>query len=264
MQSANCTTTKSDCGSGEREAQGECVALDNSLLVVYNARRPTNQVFDGKAMSVPETEQSTDSSERILRAATLLFAEHGYHGVSTREIANAVGLNVATVSYHTGSKAELYHRVFERLYLQELTLVTRFTGYVEDQVVQDREALRTLLLRLIDALIELTLESPEVPKLWVRRWLEREFRFDDIEAEFSLPLYEMVRDLLERARQAGTIRSPGPDVRLFLISFTWMLYGYFTGGPIPRNAARSDPLDPEQIAAFKAFLHDYVCRMLEL
>lgn len=215
-------------------------------------------------MSVPEPEQSADSQERILNAATLLFAEHGYHGVSTREIANAVGLNVATVSYHTGSKAELYRRVFERLYLRELSLITRFAGYVDGEVVRDPEALRGLLLRLIDALIELTLESPEVPKLWVRRWLEREYHFDDIEAEFSLPLYEMVRDLLDRSRRAGTIRSSGPDARLFLISFTWMLYGYFTGGPIPLNAARSDPFDPEQIAAFKAFLHDYVCRMLDL
>lgn len=244
--------------------QGQRARFDNALHVVYNARCPTNQLFDGKAMSAPETEQQADSVERIIRAATLLFAEHGYHGVSTREIASAVGLNVATVSYHTGSKAELYRQVFERLYLREHELVTRFAGYVEDEVVRDRGALRDLLLHLVDALIELTLESPEVPKLWVRRWLEREFHFNHIEAEFSLPLYEMVRDLLDRSRRAGTIRSSGPDARLFLISFTWILYGYFTGGPIPLNAARSDPFDPEQIAAFRDFLHDYVCRMLDL
>jgi hypothetical protein len=54
-------------------------------------------------------------SGRILRAATLLFAEHGYHGVSTREIANAVGLNIATVSRHTGSKAEGFRLAVEFL-----------------------------------------------------------------------------------------------------------------------------------------------------
>ena len=66
--------------------------------LVYTACRPTNQLFDGKAMSVPETEQQADSLERIVRAATLLFAEHGYHGVSTREIANAVGLAILVSS----------------------------------------------------------------------------------------------------------------------------------------------------------------------
>ena len=74
----------------------------------------------------------------------------------------------------------------------------------------------------------------------------------------------MVRDLLERAREAGTIRSPEPDIRLLLISVTWILYGYFDGGPTTWNLARSDPFGTEQIAAFRLFLHDYVCRMLDL
>ncbi|MBN1660281.1 MAG: TetR/AcrR family transcriptional regulator [Anaerolineae bacterium] len=205
-----------------------------------------------------------DSPERILQAATLLFAEYGYHGVSTRAIAGAVGLNVATVSYHTGSKRDLYRRVFQRLFQREFDVVSAFAGWVDDDVVADPAALRALIERLIDALVDLTLQAPEVPRLWVRRWLEREFQFDDIEVDFSLPLYEIVPDLIERARAAGTIDPGGPDARLFLISFTWMLYGYFTGGPIPWNQAHADPLAPDQIAAFRTFLHDYCARMLDL
>ena len=130
--------------------------------------------------------------------------------------------------------------------------------------MEDPDALRDLLRNLVDALIDMTLESPEVPRLWVRRWLERDFQFDSIELDYSLPLYEMVRNLLERARRAGTIRTEGPNTRLLLISVTWMLYGYFTGGPIAWNLAEADPFAPEQIAAFRAFMHDYVFRMLEL
>ena len=214
--------------------------------------------------SIEVNGQSGDSLERILQVATVLFAEHGYHGVSTRTIASAVGLNVSTVNYHAGSKPDLYRQVFRRLFMREYELVSTFTACVGDDLVRDREAVRTLLEHLVDALVDMSVENPEVPRLWVRRWLERELCFDEIEVEFSLPLYAMVRDLLERARQAGTIRASGPDVRLFLISFTWMLYGYFTGGPIPLNAARADPFDPDQIAAFKAFLHDYVRHLLGL
>jgi AcrR family transcriptional regulator len=216
------------------------------------------------AMIVHGNEPSSDSLERILREATVLFAEYGYHGVSTRSIAQAVGLNISTINYHTGSKEELYHKVFHRLFVREFEVVSNLAGYVDDTVVEDPAAMRELLQRLIDALIDMTLDSPEVPRLWVRRWLEREFRFDDIEADYSLPLYEMIRNLLRRARQAGTIREDGPDTRLLLISFTWMLYGYFTGGPISWNAAAVDPYEPQQIAAFRAFMHDYVCRMLGL
>ena len=209
-------------------------------------------------------DQTSDSLDRILKEATLLFAEHGYHGVSTRAIAQAVDLNVSTINYHAGSKRELYQKVFHRLFLHEFEVVSRFAGYVDAEVVHDPAALRDLLQCLIDALVDMTLERPEVPRLWVRRWLEREFHFEDIEVEYSLPIYEMVRDLLERARQAGTIRGPGPDLRLLLISFTWMLYGYFTGGPIAWNIAEADPFDPDQIAAFRTFLHEYVCHMLDL
>lgn len=217
------------------------------------------------AVALPDDEHaSSDSLERILDAATLLFAQYGYHGVSMRALAEVVGLNISTINYHTGSKEELYRKVFHRLFLQEFELVSRLTGYVDDAIVHDPVALRSTLEQLVDGLIDMTLAHPEVPCLWVRRWLEREFRFDEIEVDYSLPLYEMVRDLLERARAAGTIRADGPDARLFLISFTWMLYGYFTGGPIPWNVAHADPFEPEQIVAFKEFLHDYVRRMLGL
>ncbi|WP_425558522.1 TetR family transcriptional regulator [Kitasatospora albolonga] len=37
------------------------------------------------------------SRERIIAAATTLFAEHGYDGTATRTIAAAAGLNIATV-----------------------------------------------------------------------------------------------------------------------------------------------------------------------
>jgi AcrR family transcriptional regulator len=217
------------------------------------------------AMTVSMVEgPGSDSQERILRAATSLFAAHGYHGVSTRAIAQAAGLNISTLNYHTGGKRKLYRALFHRLFQQEYEIVARFAGYVDDDVVCDRTALRGLIEQMVDALVDMTVASPEVPRLWVWRWLEREFRFEDIEVNFSLPLFEMVRDLLERGRQAGTIRAPEPDLRLLLISFTWMLYGYFTGGPIAWNQAQAYPLDPDQVAAFKVYLHDYIARMLGL
>lgn len=49
----------------------------------------------------------------ILLAAERLFAQHGYHGVSMRDIATEAGVPVALVSYHYGGKQELYHAIFE-------------------------------------------------------------------------------------------------------------------------------------------------------
>lgn len=49
----------------------------------------------------------------ILLAAERLFAEHGFHAVSVRDIASAAGVPLALVGYHYGNKQALYHAIFE-------------------------------------------------------------------------------------------------------------------------------------------------------
>lgn len=206
-----------------------------------------------------------DSLDRIIKVATVLFAEHGYHGVSTRAIAAAVGLNIATVNYHVGSKQNLYREVFRRAFLAEEALVAQYFGDVDDDVVQDAAKLGCLFEDFLAALLDLTLEHPETPRLWVRRWLEENPDLETtIEDEFSLPLFEQVRRLLERAHAAGTINITSMDVGLFIKSFSWMLYGYFLGGPINWNTLAVEPTSPEAITQFKRFLCDYIYRMLQL
>lgn len=50
----------------------------------------------------------TGTKTRLLRAATVLFAEKGYRGASVREITSRAGANLGAVTYHFGSKAALY------------------------------------------------------------------------------------------------------------------------------------------------------------
>jgi AcrR family transcriptional regulator len=51
---------------------------------------------------------------RILDASERLFAEHGYEGVSLRDIAREADVEVALVSYHFGPKQELFRHVIAR------------------------------------------------------------------------------------------------------------------------------------------------------
>jgi AcrR family transcriptional regulator len=54
-----------------------------------------------------------DRREAILLAAEKLFAMHGYHAVSIRQIADEAGVPLALVGYHYGPKHELFHAIFE-------------------------------------------------------------------------------------------------------------------------------------------------------
>ena len=56
--------------------------------------------------------------EKIIRAATRLFAERGLGGVTVREICRAANVNGALVNYHFRSKDGLYRECVERVYAE--------------------------------------------------------------------------------------------------------------------------------------------------
>lgn len=52
--------------------------------------------------------------ERLLAAATRLFADSGYRGASVRDICNHAGANPGAISYHFGGKRQLYRSVLRQ------------------------------------------------------------------------------------------------------------------------------------------------------
>ncbi len=54
---------------------------------------------------------SEDTRDKLLRAAILVFSEHGYERATVREISRVAGTNLALVKYHFGDKLELFREV---------------------------------------------------------------------------------------------------------------------------------------------------------
>ena len=63
---------------------------------------------------LPVTEPRSDTKSRLLGVAERLFAEHGFDGVSVRQLTAAAGVNLAAVNYHFGSKEGLLAAIFEQ------------------------------------------------------------------------------------------------------------------------------------------------------
>jgi len=68
--------------------------------------------IEERAGLVPES--AGDTKSRLLRVAERLFAEHGFGGVSIRQLTAAADVNLAAVNYHFGSKEGLLAAIFER------------------------------------------------------------------------------------------------------------------------------------------------------
>lgn len=83
----------------------------------------------------PADPRTAETRQRILDTSLGLFAEHGFKGVSVRDISAAAGVNIAAISYHFGSKQGLYHTIFETVldedegrFAEQLANVARLLG----------------------------------------------------------------------------------------------------------------------------------------
>jgi len=207
--------------------------------------------------------RSEDQVEAILAAATPLFAEHGYDAVTTRQLAAAVGLNIATVHHHVGTKPELYARVIERLYRQEIAVVEAFLRDTEAASPRDSADFRDLIFALLDRLLDLMLSEPDRARLYVRRWLAPEDAANAIADAHARYFQETLARVMERAPVAAAEMGK-VDLPFLLRSFDWLVLGYFTTGVNADEAWRGDPFEPANVTRFKLHLRRYLCRMLGL
>ena len=96
---------------------------------------------------------------RILVAARRLFGEYGFQGTTTRMIAKAVGIDISTLYYHWGEKADLYEAV-----------ITDLNEGIEAQfkIIERQARGRGLAERLdiaIDVMCDYLHDAPEVSNL---------------------------------------------------------------------------------------------------
>jgi AcrR family transcriptional regulator len=89
------------------------------LLVVL--RFSASMVTSHKKTSRAQNPQPA-TKDRILQAAEELFAQKGYEGTRTRDIAEQVGINISTLHFHWKSKEELYTAVYQNLLSQRARL----------------------------------------------------------------------------------------------------------------------------------------------
>lgn len=74
----------------------------------------------------------------LLDAAVLAFAERGFHGTSTRTIAEAAGLSSAALYVHHGSKEELLFEISKAGHEEALVVVRNAASSYEDPIARLR------------------------------------------------------------------------------------------------------------------------------
>jgi len=106
-----------------------------------------------------------ETVERILRSATILFAERGFAETSLRTITGMADVNLAAVNYHFGTKKSLIQAVFSQFltpFCRELDrrLSEMEVSLTPGQLPQVERLLRILIDSLTDS-VQVIQEKPQ-------------------------------------------------------------------------------------------------------
>ncbi|MFC3502873.1 TetR/AcrR family transcriptional regulator [Micromonospora krabiensis] len=200
----------------------------------------------------PRRDETRPTREVVLTEATALFARRGFDAVGLREIAAAAGVDVATVSHHLGTKAQLYDACFAWVFAAEREVLETAAARARSALAAGPAAARRALHDLVDVFVDFLEQRPETTALWLRRWLEPD-RHADLDARYATPLYGLVTDLLGAAAAAGALVEPTPHVTAR--SLVWAVHGHVVA------LLASGPARDRERAEFRRFVHHLLDRL---
>src|ERR1044072_2303602 len=133
---------------------------------------------------------------QILETAERLFAMHGFHGASVRDIAQGADVNIAMISYYFGSK----ERLIESIFLKRIMDVK--SGLDELVKNKDLDPLEKMN-RLIDLFIARISKRPYFCRMMVRAQATEEGIPTELITDVKKQMYEMVKKLITEGQKKG-------------------------------------------------------------
>lgn len=167
-----------------------------------------------KARKNPESMKA-----RILAAGRSIFGEYGYHGTTTRMIANDVGIDISTLHYHWGDKKDLYEAV--------VTDVNNDLGkalLAVEQVAHGRSLEERLNIAL-DMMTDYLFQHREVSNLILLRYFSK--TRNEIDIDFKLP--EFTGDIARAMGLTDDAKRTPPRAMMEVLSIMNGIHSFISG-----------------------------------
>jgi TetR/AcrR family transcriptional regulator, upper aerobic nicotinate degradation pathway regulator len=183
-----------------------------------------------------ELPQADEVRSRILSAAEQVFAERGYAGATTREIAERAGMGKRMLFYYYPNKETVYRAVLERI----------IAGLVGIYQQTRNEPGPIGLADAIEAITHFTAQNLPAMKVWLREIIDDGPHLPDLARRYMAPLYEQAGAGVARNMDAGVFRQSDP--MHVLASVGGVTLFYFLIVPMLRLVWDRDPLAPDVVA----------------
>lgn len=163
--------------------------------------------------------------EKIIEAATVLFAKDGLHGVSTRDIARESGLNLSLISYYFGGKESLYRTIMQEFGQRLFQTMNTFMREFETQAVSEK-SIRQLVDGLIDNLIDQRIAHPDVARILTREKLTGLPYSREIQEKIFNDIGQKLHAVFAKGQKAGII-SKKINIHFVLVCLVESILAYF-------------------------------------
>lgn len=162
--------------------------------------------------------QPADSTrDRILQAASSIFAEKGYHGAGVSELGEAAGIQRGALYYHIGSKEDLLFDLCKRHVDEALIRGRAAVASTDDPEEQLRRLVHAHINTLAERRNDVIVAEHEMRSLTG----DRAERLRALRREYQ----SLFEEVFQRGTDAGVFRSANPvDVMgvLGLLNYTYM------------------------------------------
>ena len=180
-----------------------------------------------------ELPQADEMRARILRAAEDVFAERGYAGATTRDIAERAGIGKRMLFYYFPSKDAVYRALLERI-VGGLVAIYEQTRQEPNGPVGLADG--------IGAITQFTAANLSAMKVWMREVIDGGPHLEDLTRRHLASLYERAGAGVARNMDAGRFRKSDPVHVLATVGGVTLFY--FLIAPMLRLVWDRDPLDP--------------------
>jgi len=191
-------------------------------------------------------QRSLETRERLVAAALHVFAERGFAGASTREIARRAGVALAALPYHFTTKEALWKAAADRIFGQ---LGESFLRRIEGLEGVDP---RTRLRLLLGDFVRFQAAHPELHRLMIQEGIGKSPRLAWLVETHIRPIYDFVRSLTAEAQREGYVAIGRPEhVHYILIGAASSVYALAAEFELLTG---EDPMDEALVAAHVATL----------
>ena len=160
-----------------------------------------------------------ESRQRILAAASDVFAEHGFEKTTIRAVAGRAGISVGGIYLYFHNKEELYTGLMR-------SQMDEFLGRVE--LLRTEVPLRALR-KLIELYMEIAVTKTRMLSTSIKEY-DLEFK-RPIRDAFFRTQHRILADILKQGMHAGSFRSMdcSATALMILVTLRGAILGYLTG-----------------------------------